>query len=94
MLAVLHAGDARRALVGDAWCSPALGEMVEEVMDICDVTEADESATSKEAALRALEAQVMKNETHGIIAMYEMAALEAGATVAETEAIISRGRHG
>lgn len=59
-------------------------------MSIFDVTEADEGATSKGRALMALEAQVLKDETMGIIQMYEDAALAAGATVAETEVIISR----
>lgn len=54
------------------------------------MTEADEGATSKGRALMALEAQVLKDETMGIIQMYEDAALAAGATVAETEVIISR----
>lgn len=52
---------------------------------IFDITEADESATSKGAALRALEAQFNRRESEEIIAMYERAAWGAGATVAETE---------
>lgn len=61
-------------------------------MDIFDVTEADEGATSKGRALMALEAQVLKDETMGIIQMYEDAALAAGATVAETEKVMTEAR--
>lgn len=59
---------------------------------MCEITEADESATDKETALRNLESQVIKGETPAIIDMYERAAISCGATVAECEAIIRSAR--
>jgi hypothetical protein len=56
--------------------------------DLFDVTEADEAATSKRVALDNLRAQLAKRETMGVVDMYERAAWGAGATVAETEAVI------
>jgi hypothetical protein len=57
------------------------------------ITEADEAANnSKELALLNLTEQVAKGETMGVISMYEVAALELGATLAETEAAIANGR--
>jgi len=53
-----------------------------------EITEADEAATSKAVALSNLREQVIKQESRGVIDMYERAALNAGATVAETEAIL------
>ena len=58
------------------------------VLDPQDLTEADEAATSKEVALANLRDQIAKDETHGVIAMYERAAWGAGASVKETEAIL------
>jgi len=52
------------------------------------MTEADESAISKAVALSNLRDQVRKLETSGVIDMYERAAWSAGASVAETEAVI------
>lgn len=54
-----------------------------------DITEADEAASDKNQALDNLRSQVNKGETMGIVAMYERSAWHAGATVAETEAIIA-----
>jgi hypothetical protein len=59
---------------------------------ICDITEADESATGKAEALRAL-AEVARRffggaETLGVVASYERAALRAGATPDEADAVI------
>lgn len=51
-------------------------------------TEADESAASKQTALDNLAEQVRKDESRGIIDMYERGAWNAGASVAETEAIL------
>ena len=51
------------------------------------ISEADEASTSRERALENLRDQVAKGETHGVIAMYERAAWNAGATVRETEAV-------
>jgi len=59
--------------------------------DLFTVSEADEAATSKEVALANLRAMVSQKETQGIIAMYERAAWNAGATVRETEAIFKGG---
>ncbi len=59
---------------------------------VYDVSEADEAATDKETALRNLVSQVRQGETPAIIDMYERAAWGAGATVAETEAAIKKGR--
>lgn len=56
------------------------------------MTEADESATSKEVALANLLDQVLKNETMGVIDMYERAAWNAGANVGETESVIRHRR--
>lgn len=53
------------------------------------ITEADEAATSKQTALENLEAQVNRRETQGIIAMYERAAWGCGASVRETEDVIT-----
>lgn len=59
---------------------------------IFEITEADEVATMKDRALSNLRAQVMACESHGVIDMYERAAWGAGATVAETEAILNEAR--
>jgi hypothetical protein len=56
-------------------------------MPIDEITEADEAATDARTALDNLRAQLATQETQGVIAMYERAALGAGATVAETEAV-------
>ena len=61
---------------------------------ICDVSEADEAATSKRVALDNLREQVRKGETLGVVAMYERAAWAAGATVAETERVLITARIG
>ena len=52
------------------------------------ITEADEAATSKAQALANLREQVIKGETMGVIDMYERAALTAGATYDEVEAVV------
>ena len=57
-----------------------------------DVSEADEAASDKATALYNLTAQVVKGESMGVIDMYERAAWGAGATVAETESAIKKGR--
>lgn len=57
-----------------------------------DVSEADEAATSKVRALANLRAQVERSETQGVIAMYERAAWRAGATVAETDVVLTEAR--
>jgi hypothetical protein len=51
-------------------------------------TEADDGWPNKPTALAALRAQIAKRETAGVIDMYERAAWRAGASVAETEAIL------
>jgi hypothetical protein len=56
------------------------------------ITEADEAATDKETALRNLEAQILRDETVGVIQMYEDAALNTGCTVAEVGAVFVRCR--
>lgn len=60
-----------------------------------DVTEADEAATTKERALENLRYQVTNGETMGVIAMYEQAAYNAGASYADIQTIIkqTRGTH-
>lgn len=60
------------------------------IMD--EITEADEAATDKATALSNLRAQVSQGETPAIIDMYERAAWGAGASVAETEEAIKKGR--
>lgn len=57
-----------------------------------DVTEADEAATSIHRALSNLYDQVIRRETPAIVDMYERAAWNAGATVAQTEATIREAR--
>jgi hypothetical protein len=57
------------------------------------ISEADEAATSKETAFANLRDQIAKGETDGVIAMYERAAWGAGATVAETEALLKETDH-
>lgn len=52
------------------------------------ITEADEAAHDKVSALRNLRAQVLAGEGQGVVSMYERAAWNEGATVAETEAVI------
>lgn len=54
---------------------------------IDEVTEADEAATSKQTALDNWREQVSKGESQGVVDMYERAALAAGATVDELEAL-------
>jgi len=49
------------------------------------VEEADEGATSKEAALRNLGDQVRRGEGPAVVDMYERAAWGAGATVASIQ---------
>jgi hypothetical protein len=61
--------------------------------EMCEITEADEAATDKETALRNLFSQVVHDETMGVIAMYERAAWNAGATPGETDEIIQKARH-
>jgi len=56
------------------------------------MTEADEAASSKAVALANLREQVEKRETAGVVAMYEVAAWNVGATVAETDAAMKAGR--
>lgn len=57
-----------------------------------DITEADEAAEGSKAwALRRLEEQAGLGETLGVVAMYERAARELGATTEEREAAIRRG---
>ena len=53
-----------------------------------EISEADEAATSKAAALDNLRSQVDRKETPAIVDMYERAAWDAGATVQETEEIL------
>jgi len=65
-----------------------------EARALCDVSEADEAATSKHVALENLREQVRKGETIGVVAMYERAAWAAGATVAETEEVLITARIG
>jgi hypothetical protein len=55
-----------------------------------EVTEASETNPSKATALSNLRAQVEKEETAGVIQMYENAAFSAGATVAEIEKALKR----
>lgn len=55
------------------------------------MTEADEAATSKQVALDNLRSMIAQKETQGVIAMYERAAWNAGASVRETEAIFKGG---
>jgi hypothetical protein len=57
------------------------------MLGIYEVTEADEAATSKDVALANLREQVAKQETQGVIAMYERAAWNAGASTRETGAV-------
>jgi hypothetical protein len=60
--------------------------------DIDEITEADEAATSKATALENLRAQVASDESMGIVDMYERAAWGAGASVAETDAVLREDR--
>ena len=59
-----------------------------------EVTEADEAATSKGRALMNLADQIAKRaaglETQAVVDMYERAAINAGASVAECEALSTR----
>lgn len=55
-------------------------------------SEADEVATSKERALLNLWQIVQQGERTGVIAMYERAAQNVGATVSETAAFIAAAR--
>ena len=55
-----------------------------------EISEADEGFPSKEQALRALESLLGTDTSEGILAMYERAAWNAGATVVETEALYRR----
>ncbi len=48
-----------------------------------NTTEANESATNKVQALQNLQTQIIKDETVGVISMYEQAAIDAGASVHE-----------
>jgi hypothetical protein len=48
-----------------------------------NITEADEAAKNKVKALYNLQDQVIKEETMGVISMYEQAAIDAGASVHE-----------
>ena len=48
-----------------------------------DISEASESSPSKATALANIREQVERGETMGVVAMYERAAYQAGATVAE-----------
>jgi hypothetical protein len=57
-------------------------------MKFDEISEADEVAFTKKTALENLQDQVIKNESEGIVAMYERAAWRAGATVRETETTI------
>jgi hypothetical protein len=52
------------------------------------VTEADEAARDKHEALQNLREQVLKSEAEGVVAMYERAAWNEGATADETEQVI------
>lgn len=56
------------------------------------MTEADEAAKDKATALDNLREQVAKRETAGVIAMYQVAAWNVGATVGETDAAMKAGR--
>jgi hypothetical protein len=58
-----------------------------------DFTEADEAAGgSKTRALARLGEQVRAGETMGVIAMYERAALNLGASLTETEDVMRQAR--
>ena len=50
-----------------------------------EITEADESDTSKQRAIANFREQIIKDETMGVIDMYESVALNSGATVNEIE---------
>jgi hypothetical protein len=54
-----------------------------------EITEADESATSKTRALANLHEQVLNGETMGIVSMYELAAMSAGANFYEVWATVA-----
>lgn len=58
---------------------------LESKMAFGGITEADESATSKQRAIENLKSQVYKGESVGVIDMYEQAALNSGASVQEIE---------
>lgn len=60
-------------------------------MDPFETSEADESATDRATALANLREQVIKRETQGVIAMYERAAWNAGATIEETNRAMKEG---
>jgi hypothetical protein len=61
-------------------------------MNLDNITEAVEAATSKAVALANLREQVAKGETMGVIAMYEQAATLFGATFDETDRACEIGR--
>jgi hypothetical protein len=52
------------------------------------ITEAEETAYGKESALTHLFSIVSAGESFGVVSMYEVAALNAGATMEETERTI------
>jgi hypothetical protein len=56
------------------------------------MSEADECASDVETALANLRRGVQSRETMGVLAMYERAALRAGATALETDAILAEER--
>lgn len=57
-----------------------------------DNTEADETAKNKVNALYNLQDQIIKNESMGVISMYEQAAIDAGASVQEVSQAIQIAR--
>jgi len=57
-----------------------------------DITEATEACTSMEQGLWNLREQVITEQPQGVIDMYELAALVAGATVDQVETATRRGR--
>jgi hypothetical protein len=59
---------------------------------IDDITEADEASSTRDEALERLRQIVLSGETMGVIGMYERAALNLGASVRETEAVLERTR--
>lgn len=63
-------------------------------MDFEHITEAHETSFGKQSALTHLRYQVLQGESMGVIAMYERAALDAGATLSETEFTITTARKG
>ncbi len=48
-----------------------------------NTTEANEAASNKIQALQNLQTQIIKDETMGVISMYEQAAIDAGASTQE-----------